>query len=371
MRVVIVRSMPNFSMDVYADGIICGLKAVHPEWEIVELTPHFLDRHSNSLSLRIRKYYERFWRFPRLVKHEKADIFHIIDHSEAHIIHWIKKTGTPAVVTCHDLINFFYKGNLQGSVKLPLVSHRLWMNSVKAMRQADHVITVSSVTAQHTREILDIQPTSLSVVPNAVDPVFCVLSEHQAKLFRKIYGSSPSDICLLNVGSNHPRKNILTILAAVKILKEKGTSIKFWKAGTDFADDEKKFIAEHSLENEAVYIGQPEKSTLVEIYNAADILVAPSLHEGFGITLLESMACGTPVITSNVSAMPEVVGKAGVLVEPTDAQQIADAVLSIQADTAYYQKLVEKSLERAKAFTWEKTAKNISKIYKQAMKKSL
>ena len=365
MRVVIVRTMPNFSMGVYADGIVSGLNAIHPDWEVVELTPHPVDRHSHSPLLRLKKYYERFWRFPRLVKHQKADIFHIIDHSEAHITRWIKSINKPVVVTCHDLINIFYKDNLQGSVKLPFVSHALWMKSVKAMKQADHVITVSSTTAQHTQEILDVESERISVVPNAVDSNFRVLSEPQVQSFRQHLGATSGSLCLLNVGSNHPRKNVSVIFAAVKLLKDKGASVQFWKAGTDFTTDERKLIAMHSIENEVSYIGQPEKSTLVKIYNAADVLVAPSLHEGFGITLLEAMACGTPVVTSNVSAMPEVVGDAGVLVDPTNARHIADAVLKIQLDASFRRQLVEKSLARAKTFTWEKTAKEISKVYEQ------
>ena len=366
MRVAIVRTMPNFSMDVYADGIVSGLRTVRPNWEIVELVPYPIDRHSSSLFLRMGKYYERFWRFPQLVKHQKADIFHIIDHSEAHITHWLKKTGKPVVVTCHDLINFFYSDNLQGSVKLPLISNGMWMHSVKAMRQADRVVTVSSVSAKDTNKLLNIHSEHISVIPNAVEPIFQVLPKNRAETFRQNNGVLPKEICLLNVGSNHPRKNISTILEVVKILKEKGLPVKFWKAGADFTDEDKKFIETQSLENEVSYLGQPEKSTLVEIYNAADILIAPSLHEGFGITILEAMACGTPVISSNVSAMPEVVGDAGILVEPTNSQEIAEAVEKYK-DAVYRKKLIAMGIERAKLFTWEKTAEQIAQVYEQLL----
>ncbi|MBF2016557.1 MAG: glycosyltransferase family 4 protein [Rivularia sp. T60_A2020_040] len=368
MRVAIVRTMPNFSMDVYADGVISGLKKIRPNWEIVELVPHPIDRHSSSLFLRIKKYYERFWNFPRLVEYQKADIFHIIDHSEGHIVNWLKKADKPVVVTCHDLINCFYGDNLQGSVKIPFLSNGMWLKSVKAMRNANHVVTVSSVTAKDTNKILNIESEHISVVPNAVESIFQVLSKNQAESFRQKHQVSSETLCLVNVGSNHPRKNISTILKVVKILKEKNLPIKFWKAGADFTDDDKKFIETQSLENEVSYIGQPEKATLVEIYNAADILIAPSLHEGFGITLLEAMACGTPVITSNVSAMPEVVGDAGILVEPTNSQEIANAVEKLYQDAVYRQKLIAMGIERAKLFTWEATAEQIAKIYEKFAK---
>ena len=86
MRIAIVRTMPNFSMDTYADGLVAGLRVVRPDWDVVELTPQPIDRHSRSPLLRIRKFYERFWRFPSWVGQESADMVHVIDHSEAHIV---------------------------------------------------------------------------------------------------------------------------------------------------------------------------------------------------------------------------------------------------------------------------------------------
>ena len=367
MRIAIVRTMPNFSMDTYADGLVAGLRVVRPDWDVVELTPQPIDRQSRSPLLRIRKFYERFWRFPSWVGQESADIVHVIDHSEAHIVRWVKKTGKPVVVTCHDLINFFYRDNLQGSVKVPIVSNRLWLHSVQAMQQADHIVTVSSVTARDTTQLLNIQPSQITVVPNAVEAIFQPASSNQIEDFRRQHNLSPGTVCLLNVGSNHPRKNLATILDAVNILKQQGLPVQFWKVGSDFTDEQKAFIQTQGLEAQIHYLGNPDKSTLVQIYSAADILVAPSLHEGFGMTLLESMACGTPVITANLSAMPEVVEDAGILVDPTNSQAIAEAVNQLHSNSTEYQILVEKGLARIKRYTWEKTAEQIAQIYEHLL----
>ncbi|MBW4431539.1 MAG: glycosyltransferase family 4 protein [Pelatocladus maniniholoensis HA4357-MV3] len=368
MRVVIVRTMPNFSMDVYADGLISGLRTVRPDWEIVDLAPHPVDRKSRSWTLRAKKFYERFWGFPGKVQKQPGDIFHIIDHSEAHIINWLKNQGKPAFVTCHDLINFFYRNNLQGSVQLPIISSGMWQKSVQTMRYADHIIAVSSTTAKDTAQILNINCDRIAVVPNAVEAIYQPLPKHQAESFRQQHNISPETFCLLNVGSDHPRKNISTILTVVKILKEQGLPIQFWKAGSDFKPDQKQYIQTHGLENYIKYLGQPDKATLVKIYNAANCLIAPSLHEGFGITIIEAMACGIPVITSQVSAMPEVVDNAGILIDPTNPQEIADAVCRLYSDPVYYQELVEKGLSRVKSFTWEKTAEQIAQIYEKSLK---
>lgn len=369
MRVVIARLISDFSMDVYADGIISGLRTVRPNWEIVDLKPHPIDRKSRSLFLRVWKYYERFWRFPQQVQQQVADIFHIIDPSEAHITYWLKNKNKTVVVTCHDLINFYSRDNLQGSVELPFISRGMWLHAVKGMKYADRIVAVSSMTAKDTTQILDIEPARISVIPNAVEAAFQPLPKEQAESFRQKYGISSETICLLNVGSNHPRKNLSTILKVVETLQQRGLSIHLLKVGADFTDEQKAFIKTQGLENYVSYLGKPEKSTLVQIYNAADILIAPSLHEGFGITLIEAMSCGIPVITSKVSAMPEVVGDAGVLVDPTDYQAIADAVCHLQNNPVYYQELVKKGLVRAKSFTWEKTAEQIAEIYEKLLDK--
>jgi glycosyltransferase involved in cell wall biosynthesis len=356
-------------MDVYADGIISGLRSVRPDWDIVELKPQPIDRKSQSLLLRIQKIYERLWHFPQKVTQQKADIFHIVDHSEAHITYWLKKTGKAVVVTCHDLINFYSQDNLSNSVRLPLISRSLWIKAIKGMKHADGVITVSNMTAKDTTRILDIQPIDISVIPNAVESTFKPLSQEVINSLRFKYGISSETICLLNIGSNHPRKNISKILEVIDILNQRGLSIHFWKAGADFSNEQKLFIFNRGLQKHISYLGIPDKSTLVEIYNAADILLAPSLHEGFGITLLEAMACGTPVITSKVSAMPEVVGDAGVLVDPNNPQAIADAVCELQANSNYRQSLIIKGLARAKDFTWENTAEKIARVYEKLITK--
>lgn len=367
MRIALVRTMPHFSMDVYADGLIAGLKAIHPSWEIIELVPQAFDRETRSLTARAQKAYERFWRFPKEVQQQPVDVFHIVDHSDAHIVRWLRKTGRPVVVTCHDLINILYPENLQGSVRLPIVSDRLGRYSIQGMEYADAIITVSSETAKNVDLVLKVNRDRVTIIPNAVDPLFHPLPEEWSHAFRDRLNVPPDTFCLLNVGGNHPRKNLTTILKAFNILKQKGLSVQFWKVSDDFTDEDKRFIQINNLEDSIKYLGHLDKTDLVNAYNGADVLVAPSFHEGFGITLLEAMSCGTPVITSNVSAMPEVVGDAGILVDPKNSQAIADAVCRLQSDPIYYQELREKGLKRIQAFTWENVAEKTLKVYESLL----
>jgi glycosyltransferase involved in cell wall biosynthesis len=363
VKITFVRTMPHFSMDVYADGLVSGLRTLCPQWEIVELSPQSFDRDTRSLIVRSQKSYERFWRFPQEVQQQASDIFHIIDHSDAHIVRWLRKIGKPVIVTCHDLINLLYPENLQGSVRLPLVSDRLGRYSIEGMEHADAIVAVSSETAKNIRKILNVETDRIRIVPNAVNSLFHPLPKHESQAFRQQLNVSQNTFCLLNVGGNHPRKNLIAILKALHLIKQRGLSVQLWKVSDDFTTEDKQFIKANDLENSIQYLGCLDRPTLVKAYNAADVLVAPSLHEGFGITLLEAMACGTPVITSNTSAMPEVVGDAGILVDPHSSQAIVDAVYRLSEDSIYYQELRQKGLTRVESFTWVKSAERMIEVY--------
>jgi glycosyltransferase involved in cell wall biosynthesis len=365
MRVVIARTMPEFSMDVYAQGLISGLRRVRPDWEIIELSPYPIDRKTSSVWVRIHKYYERFWNFPRCVRRQDADVIHILDAAEAHMVYGLRKRNKRTVVTCHDLINYFYADNRVASVQMPLISHNMWLRAIRGMGFADHIVAVSAATAKDTAQILNIAPDRISVVPDAVETNFCPFLKHQVQSIRQRYGVQPDTFCLLNVGSDHTRKNLVNVLKSLEILQQEGLPFEFWKVGSDFTAEQKDTIQNLKLEGVVRYLGRPDRSILIELYNAADVLVFPSLFEGFGMPLLEAMACGTPVVTSNVSAMPEVVGDDGMLVDPNSPQSIAEAIIRLHHDPILHAKLTAGGLTRVKSFTWQNTAEQIAKIYEQ------
>lgn len=366
MRVAIVRRLPGIalSMDVYADNLVTGLKAIRPEWDILQIAPKPWSKENVWQSgTGLRRYYERFWHHPHTVTRQHADVFHVIDHSSGHIVYWLKKIGKPTVVTCHDLIQLVYPENLQGQSRLPWLSNTVWRYSVQGMQQANHIVAVSSNTQKDITRILDVKSEAITVIPNGVESDFQLLSSKEVEQFRSQYNISPETICLLNVGSSHPRKNLLTVLNVIRSLSKQGLSVHLWKVGDAFTGEQNTFIQMNGLESVVTHLGKPSKPTLTQIYNAADILLAPSLYEGFGLTILEAMACGTPVITSNVSSLPEVAGDAAILVEPMDAQTILEAVCRLQQDLAYRTELIDKGLARAREFTWQSTAAQIALIY--------
>lgn len=374
MRVALLRRAPkaSVSMDVYADEMLNGLKTVRPTWTFLEYCPVLQESCSSMFrwSAGIQKYYERYWNFPKSLHDIDVDIFHIIDHSDGYLSRWLHQANRPNVVTCHDLINLTKPETFQGRARFPVISMAAWRWGVEGMHRADHVITVSSYTKQDTVQHLGILDEDITVVPNAVDSAFRCLPQETIQAVRGQYGLEAKTLCLLNVGSNNSRKNISRILSVVAELIAQEIPVHFWKAGADFNADQKQFILANGLTSFVTYLGQPDEATLIQLYNAADCLMAPSLYEGFGLTILEAMACGTPVITANVSAMPEVAGDAAILVDPTDIEAIAQAVKHLYNCPDKRQTLIRKGLSRVQPFTWEHTAEQVAQVYEKVLSRT-
>ncbi|MGB8698472.1 MAG: glycosyltransferase, partial [Thermosynechococcaceae cyanobacterium] len=224
-------------MDVYANNLVAELRQLRPDWDIIEIAPNLWSNNQENLwhsGTGFRKYYERFWCHPRQVCQVDGDIYHIIDHSNAHIAYWLKRTGKPVIVTCHDLVQFVYPEILKGQSRFPAFSMLSWQYSVKGMCHADRVVAVSSNTAKDIRQMLGIKPERIVVVPNGVEALFQPLSQDEIQSLRHKYRRVPDELCLLNIGSTHQRKNILTVLQVLKMLKDRGEPVRLWRTGGDF-----------------------------------------------------------------------------------------------------------------------------------------
>lgn len=369
MKIAIVRRELGvaLSMDVCTDNLVAQLKQLQPTWEIIEIAPDSWNNNSQENLWKsgtgFRKYSERLWNHPRQVCQIEADVYHIVDHSNAHVAYWLKNMKKPIVVTCHDLVQFVYPEILKDRARFPALSMASWKYSVRGMKYANRVIAVSTNTATDVAQMLDIPPERISVIANGVEPYLRPLPSTEVVAIRERYERSPAAFCLLNVGSTHQRKNIPTILKALAMLRDRGVAVKLWKVGEEFTLEQQSLIESHHLESMITFIDKSDKAALLEIYNAADVLLAPSLYEGFGLTILEAMACGTPVITANVSSLPEVAGDAAILVKPLDVEAIVDAICSLQQDPVLRQSYIKKGLARAKLFSWAKSAEQVAQIY--------
>lgn len=267
----------------------------------------------------------------------------------------------PTVVTIHDL----------SFMKLPQVFRATKRSYLRlftrlSARRAERVIVVSENTRRDAALLLGIPLERIVVIPNGVDDTFHPIRDREriAAFRRK---RDVPDRIILFVGTIEPRKNVGTLIRAYARLKEKGTvehklvigGSKGWMFEPLFS-----LIEGLGLSEEIIFPGFLSPQELPLWYNAADLFVYPSLYEGFGLPPLEAMACGTPVVTSNVSALPEVVGKAGIMVDPHDAEAWAQVMEQVLLDAERRESLSNAGLKRARRFSWQKTAQMTADLYR-------
>ncbi|MDD5491404.1 MAG: glycosyltransferase family 1 protein, partial [bacterium] len=169
---------------------------------------------------------------------------------------------------------------------------------------------------------------------------------------------------ILFVGTMDPRKNLIRLIQAFRKVKEEQNDLKLVIVGNrgELYSEE---LQEQVATGDIILTGYVPEEELVYLYNGASIFAFPSLYEGFGLPILEAMACGAPVITSNVYSMPEVAGEAASLIDPENAKEIAAAIGRLINDQEFRKGLVAKGLARARQFTWEKTAIKTLAIYQE------
>ena len=266
--------------------------------------------------------------------------------------------GIPTILTIHDLIfdkmpehhkplNRWYL-----NLALPLFSKR-----------ADHIIAVSEATRDDVIKTYGISPDKISVIPEAAAPRFTPQPTKTIQAVRQRY--QLPDQYLLYVGTIEPRKNLERLLKAwEKLFQTKEVPPLVFVGSRGWLSESFFNALEKSpFRNDVLLTGYVRDEDLPALYSAATAFVFPSLYEGFGLPPLEAMACGTPVICSNTSSLPGVVGDAALLCDPTDDLALEDALKRIVNDVDLRHKLSEQGLEQAAKFSWERTAKDTLAVY--------
>lgn len=228
-----------------------------------------------------------------------------------------------------------------------------------------HFITISDSVKRELIEHLGLSENKITVTPLGVDEHFKPFLPDQVYPIVRKYGLKP-DSYILYVGTLEPRKNILNLLKAYSrlplSLREAYPLVLAGGTGwlMEKLDQE---IHQLNIQRTVIKTGYVPKEDLPSLYSGATVFVYPSLYEGFGLPPLEAMACGTPVITSSVSSLPEVVGNAGVLVHPEDFEKLAEEMEDLVTNPPRRQLLSAMGLERSKHFTWEKCAAKTLEVY--------
>jgi len=310
------------------------------------------------LSQRAAKAARRDWRFTKLVNRLNG-IVHLPNH---HLGRYGVFLNRPYIITVHDLIRFLDLNGHSNHIHRPNFRDRLYLSlDYKGIKKATHVIAVSHTTECDLIQHLGIPEERISVVYEGID--------HQ--LFRPVERKLLDYPYLLYVGTEQPRKNLVGLLRAFRKLKSQGNfkDLKLVKVGSaggpeaEFRKETLRAIRELGLSGDVVFTGYVAEEDLPAYYSGAECFILPSFYEGFGFPPLEAMACGCPVIVSNVASLPEIVGEAALLVDPNDSDNLAGAIEVVLTDDCLRRELVSKGLERASQFTWEKAAKETVKVY--------
>lgn len=350
MRVTLFRAFPDAyrqSMTVYADRLLEHLRAVMAPGESVAayLPP------SVALHPRPARYWSQYVRYRRLAPAAQGDVSHVIDHAYAHLVHGLD--ARRAVVTVHDAIGL--GGGGAGPFRLV---RRL---NVSGLRKAAAIICDSTATARRLLETVDCRPERIEVIPLGVDERF-----FSAGGAPPPQPAGPPAFTILHVGHTRSYKNIPAVLRVVAMLgRSMGESVRLLKVGEALTPDQQRLVRELGLANRITHLGFVDDDRLPEAYRAADVLLFPSLDEGFGLPVLEAMAAGVPVVASNRGALPEVVGDAGILVDPEDPGGLAEGVAGVLGNPELRARLVAAGRRRARLYSWEATAAKTLEVYRR------
>ena len=254
--------------------------------------------------------------------------------------------GMPAVVTAHDMAIYrrpeWFPGGQALSVRLVVP---------RSMRRADAVIAVSSSTARDVAELFGVEQARLPVVPEGVSDRFRPLPGGTLAVERRRLGLP--DRFVLFVSTIEPRKNLVTLLEAWSRMRDRPALVVAGGWGWHYEGIRERV---ERLGPDLCLLGPVAPADLPAVYNLATCLAHPAWYEGFGLTPLEAMASGTPVVASSSSSLPEVVGDAGVLVDPADVEGWTDALERVCGDADLQATLHRRGLLRASEFTWSRAA---------------
>lgn len=266
------------------------------------------------------------------------------------------------VVTVHDLSFLRYPEGAEPSLR------RYLSTAVpRTVREADLVLADSENTRRDVVELLGVPAEQVDVVYPGVDREFTVVQDAEAlEEVKRLYRISYPFI--LTVGTLEPRKNLIALLEAYSVLKNRHSfGHKLVVAGPKGWLYEGIFrrVDELSLTQDVVFLGFAPEEHLPALYSLADVLAFPSIYEGFGLPPLEAMACGTPVVTSDSSSLPEVVVDAALMVSPNDHEALADAIARVLEDADLREDLVRRGLARAAEFSWQATGEKLLSAYER------
>lgn len=300
---------------------------------------------------------------PRMAQNAKIDLLHCTSNTAP------VSCKVPLVVTIHDII-YLEKWMLNSGTWYQRFGsvYRRW-NVPAIAKKASIIITVSDFERERIIEGLRIPAKTVRTVYNACGTHFNAQRNETVLQAFKEKMKLPERFVLF-LGNTDPKKNLPNVMKALGILQQKG-QLDFTLVMPDFGKEHLQAMlnaqGNPQLMQHIMLTGYIPNQELPSLYKLAELFLYPSLRESFGIPILEAMACGTPLITSNTSAMPEVAGKQALLIDPTQPEDIADMIHKVLTDNGLRNSSIAYGIERAAQFSWDKTAQQVVDIYNEVL----
>jgi glycosyltransferase involved in cell wall biosynthesis len=292
---------------------------------------------------------------PAALRRARVDLF----HSPHYVVSPL--TTCPYVVTIHDCIHLRFPQYLPNRAAHAYARTMMGLGA----RRSRRILTVSHASKEDIVHYLRVPAAKVEVVYNALDERLAAppTDEDLQRVRERYLLNSPF---ILYAGNIKPHKNIDRLIEAYSILRRRGVEhAKLIIAGEEISKYPalRRLVHRFQLHQHVRFFGFVPEATLAALYRLASVFVFPSLYEGFGLPPLEAMAAGAPVVTSNVSSLPEVVGDAALLVDPMDAGAIAEAIGRVLGDQGLRDELVRRGHLRVKAFSWDRSVTRIREVY--------
>jgi glycosyltransferase involved in cell wall biosynthesis len=366
MRVAIdARKLHDFGIGTYIRNLLRHLAHTDQDTEFVllceeadlgvaaQLGPNFRTVLEPSPNYSLREQVHVPW----VLRRERPDLYHAP--------HYVLPAGVrcPSVVTIHDCIHLMFPQYLPNRLAYAYARAQMWA----AARRSHCILTVSEASKRDILHLFNVPPEKIVVVYNAIDSHFSVTpSDEAVARVRERYQLDHRFV--LYVGNIKPHKNLIRLIEAFDELRRgELDDLKLLIIGDQISKLPalRRAVHLHKLHKQVRFLGYLGDDQLAILYRLASVFAFPSLYEGFGLPPLEAMASGTPVVTSNVSSLPEVVGDAAVLVNPYDVDAIVDGLRRVLTNPALAAQMRQKGIERAREFSWERSVAKTWGVYQQ------
>jgi len=293
------------------------------------------------------------WMIPRLLHRHEVDVY----HSAYYLMPYI--ASVPTLLTLYDLIPIYFPEH--STLKARLLFR--WATTL-ALQAAKHTVAISEATRRDFLARFSLEPEQITAIPLAADPVFVPQPPDVITALRAHYGL-PGKF-LLYLGSNKPHKNLVRLIEAWAAIQAEARDVTLVIAGAWLPQhpEPRQHAKALGINDRVCWLGPLPGTDLPALYTAAEAFIFPSLYEGFGLPVIEALACGTPVACANTSSLPEVAGNAALLFDPTQVDAIVDALQRLLGDANLRADLRHQGLTQAAKFSWSRTAQETLALYR-------